>query len=401
MKINPEQQTYIREKFAALTSREDLLLLLNEAKRMMYGEKCKTIRLKGLTYYANPNFCEKRYTSFNIAKKNGGKRIINAPVKGLRSILRVLNFILQAINEPHPAATGFVLDKSIVDNANEHVGKHYVYNLDLKDFFHSFDRNRVKMGFLMKPFNLRKEKEPLAFLLSCLCTHPFEVEGEIKIVLPQGSPTSPTITNILCQNLDRRLYGLAKRYNLTFTRYADDITFSSSHNVYKNEEFQLELKRIIEEDQQLVINPKKTRLQKIGSSQKVTGLIVNEKSNVHKQYVKQVRMWLYYWEKYGYQKAERLFKQDYNLDKGHVKSAEPNMDNVISGKLEFLKMVKGEEDPTYKKLQARFLKLSPGSPFIEKILHTWKIQGIESAIQTYNKKSNRSQLSSTTTILTL
>jgi hypothetical protein len=89
------------------------------------------------------------------------------------------------------------------------------------------------------------------------------------------------------------------------------------------------------------------------------------------------------------------------LDKGHVKSAEPNMDNVISGKLEFLKMVKGEEDPTYKKLQARFLKLSPGSPFIEKILHTWKIQGIESAIQTYNKKSNRSQLSSTTTILTL
>src|SRR5690606_27764009 len=122
--------------------------------------------------------------------------------------------------------------------------------------------------------------------------------GEIKTVLPQGSPTSPILTNMLCRKLDRRLTGLAKRYNLTYTRYADDITFSSSHNIYNDEVFDKELKRIIEEDQNLVINPKKTRLQKAGYRQEATGLIVNDKVNVRKRYVKQIRMWLYYWEKY-------------------------------------------------------------------------------------------------------
>ncbi|MEP6262744.1 MAG: reverse transcriptase family protein [Gillisia sp.] len=359
MKIYPEQQNYIREKFTILTSKEELLMLLNEAKKMMYGEEFKPIRLKHLTYYANPDFCKKRYTSFCIAKKNGGERIINAPVKGLRSILRVLNFVLQAVNEPHPAATGFVLDRSIVDNAKAHVGKHYVYNLDIKDFFHSFDRNRVKMGFMRKPFNLNKDKnkEELAFFLSCLCTHPFEIEGEIKTVLPQGSPTSPTITNILCQDLDRRLNGLAKKFNLSFTRYADDITFSSSHNIYKEVEFQKELQRIIQEDQQLNINPTKTRLQKTGFRQEATGLIVNEKVNVRKKYVKQLRMWLYYWETYGYKKAEQIFRKDYHSEKGHINSGIPNMNLVIAGKLEFLKMVKGDKDFTYLNLSSRFQNL--------------------------------------------
>ena len=356
MKANSEQKTYIREKFALLTSRKDLLVLLNEAKRMIYGEECKPILLKNLTYYADPGLCKKRYTSFSIAKKNGGERIINSPVKGFRSILRVLNFLLQAISEPHSAATGFVLERSIVDNAKAHVGKHYVYNLDLKDFFHSFDRNRVKLGFMKKPFNLNKnnDKEELAFFLSCLCTHPFEIEGKIKTVLPQGSPTSPTVTNILCKDLDRRLNGLAKKYNLRFTRYADDITFSSSHNIYNDEEFQKELQRIIEEDQELIINPTKTRLQKTVYRQEATGLIVNEKVNVKRDYVKQLRMWLYYWETYGYKKAEQLFKKDYFSNKGHVKSQLPDMKVVIAGKLEFLKMVKGEKDPTYNKLLFRY-----------------------------------------------
>lgn len=356
MKITPEQQTYLREKFAIMASREDLLVLLNEAKKMMYGEECKPIRLKQLSYYANPAFCKKRYVSFSITKKNGGERIINAPVKGLRSILRVLNFLLQSINEPHPAATGFVLDKSIVDNAKAHAGKHYVYNLDIKDFFHSFDRNRVKLGFMKEPFNLNKDKkkEELAFFLSCLCTHPFEINGEIKTVLPQGSPTSPTLTNILCRDLDRRLNGLAKRYNLSFTRYADDITFSSSHNIFEKDEFQNELKRIIEEDQKLELNPLKTRLQKTCFSQEVTGLTVNDKVNVRRKYVKKLRMWLYFWETYGYKKAEQLFRKDYFTDKGHLKTQIPDMKLVIKGKLEFLKMVKGDEDPTYKKLLFRF-----------------------------------------------
>ena len=134
---------------------------------------------------------------------------------------------------------------------------------------------------MQAPFNLNgsDEKEEVAFLMAALCTHPIDIDGETRVILPQGSPTSPTITNVLCYKLDQRLTGLSKRFGLTYTRYADDLTFSSNHNIYNKEKFILELKRIIEEDQLLKINPKKTRLQKSGYRQEVTGLIVNEKVN--------------------------------------------------------------------------------------------------------------------------
>jgi len=385
MKIEQAHIDQIRKQFAELQSKKDLVKLLSDAKNMLYGEECKPVQLKALTYYANPTLCKKRYQTFTIKKKSGADRIINAPVKGLKSILRSLNFVLQCVYEPHEAATGFVLEKSIVDNAKKHVGHHYVLNMDLKDFFHTFDRNRVKMGFIYEPFNLNGDKEPLAFLLASLCTHPFEIEGEVKTVLPQGSPTSPTLTNILCKKLDRRLTGLANRFGATYTRYADDITFSSPHNIYTDEEFNKELKRIIEEDQKLVINPKKTRLQKAGYRQEATGLIVNDKVNVRRRYVKQIRMWLYYWEMYGYEKAEQIFKRDYIADKGHVKNINAQLVNVLDGKLEFLKMVKGAEDGTYKGLKERFDILVGFTDPINKVLNAWQTEGIDQAMSIYYK----------------
>ncbi len=385
MKVDQTHIKQIRKQFAAMQKKEDLAKLLSEAKNLLYGEECKPVQLKSLTYYANPEFCKNRYTTFTIKKKSGADRTIHAPVKGLKSILRPLNFVLQCIYEPHKAATGFVLDKSIVDNARKHVGHHYVFNLDLKDFFHSFDRNRVKMGFMYEPFNLKEDKEPLAFLLASLCTHPFDVDGEIKTVLPQGSPTSPTITNILCRKLDRRLTGLANRFGAKYSRYADDITFSSPHNIYNDEDFQKELKRIIEEDQKLVINPDKTRLQKAQYRQEATGLIVNDKVNVRRRYVKQIRMWLYYWEKYGYEKAEQIFKRDYIADKGHVKKGKPDLINVLDGKLEFLKMVKGDMDGAYVKLKERFDSLAGVFSPINEVLDTWEKEGIEKAMNIYYK----------------
>ena len=95
------------------------MILLSEAKNLLYSEECRPVQLKSLTYYANPEFCKKRYQTFTIKKKSGAHRTINAPVKGLKSILRSLNFVLQCIYEPHEAATGFVRDKSIVDNAKK------------------------------------------------------------------------------------------------------------------------------------------------------------------------------------------------------------------------------------------------------------------------------------------
>lgn len=395
MKIDSSHVDQIKTKFVSMQSKGDLAQLLSEAKNLLYGEDCTPVLLKSLTYYANPEISRKRYQTFTIKKKSGADRTIHAPTKGLKSVLRSLNFVLQCMYEPHEAATGFVIDKSIVDNARKHVGHHYVLNLDLKDFFHSFDRNRVKMGFMFEPFNLSGDKEPLAFLLASLCTHPFEIDGETQAVLPQGSPTSPTLTNILCKKLDRRLTGLANRFGATYTRYADDITFSSPHNIYNEEAFNKELKRIIEDDQKLFVNSKKTRLQKAGYRQEVTGLIVNRKVNVQRRYIKQIRMWLYYWEKYGYEKAEQIFKRDHTADKGNVKNMNTHMVNVLEGKLEFFKMVKGAEDSTYKGLKGRFDLLAcvehenqskvSNEEIIEEILDTWERSGITQAEERLNQ----------------
>jgi len=397
MKIEKAHIDHINTQFAEMQTKEDLAKLLSDAKNFLYGEECKPIKLKALTYYANPEICKKRYKTFTVKKKSGADRTIHAPVKGLKSICRALNFVLQCLYEPHQAATGFVMDKSIVDNAKKHVGNHYVYNLDLKDFFHSFDLYRVKFGLLNEIwgiYNLKKyrqahkadfkTKDSLAFLIACLTTHPFKVEDEIKTLLPQGSPASPTLTNILCKKLDRRLQGLAKRFNLNYSRYADDITFSSMHNVYQDEsEFLKELQRIIK-DQNFEIKASKTRLQKSDFRQEVTGLKVNHKVNVNKRYIKQLRMWLYYWEKYGYEKAKEIFKRDYLADKGHVKNMKNRFVNVLSGKLEYLKMVKGENDGTYRKLNQRFEKLLPKNSSIDKILDIWGNNNIENAIKEFD-----------------
>jgi len=152
-----------------------------------------------------------------------------------------------------------------------------------------------------------------------------------------------------------------------------------------------ELKRIID-NEKLTINPKKTRLQKSGYRQEVTGLIVNEKVNVTRRYVKQIRMWLYYWEKYGYEKAEQIFKRDYISDKGHVKNMGTPMINVLDGKLEYLKMVKGVEDTTFLGLKSRFEKLTFVKQEkdlqkidLESIVDTILIKGINDGISLYEK----------------
>lgn len=213
----------------------------------------------------------------------------------------------------------------------------------------------------------KNNRSKLANIFSAICFTEIDVErmsneGEWekikRNVLPQGAPTSPIITNIVCQKLDYLLTGVANRFGLKYTRYADDITFSSLHNVYQEDgEFLRELNRIITE-QNFHIKDAKTRLQKDGYRKEVTGLLINEKVNVQKRYIKQLRMWLYYWERYGYEKAFDFFSKQYFSDKGHVKNNKPDMINVISGKLDYLRMVKGENNELCHKLKQRFDSLT-------------------------------------------
>jgi len=210
---------------------------------------------------------------------------------------------------------------------------------------------------------LNTSRLDIANIIASLCCTEMEVArknetGEWKKVkrnvLPQGAPTSPVITNIVCQRLDYLLSAVAKRFGLKYSPYADDNTFSSMHNVYQPEsDFLKELHRIITE-QGFHIKESKTHLQKDGYRKVVTGLLVNEKANVQQRYIKQLRMWLYYWERYGYERASGFFLQQYIADKGHVKNGKPDMANVIAGKLDYLKMVKGADNELYLKLKSRF-----------------------------------------------
>jgi retron-type reverse transcriptase len=315
----------------------------------------------------------------------------------LKALQKVLSLILQCVYEPNKAATGFVLEKSIVDNARIHVGSNYVYNIDLKDFFPSVDQARVWRTIQLNPFNLSNE-QGLANILSALVCTEMEVEridehgNWVKLkrnVLPQGAPTSPVITNIVCQKLDYLLSAVANRFGLKYSRYADDITFSSMHNIYQDgSEFVKELHRIIS-DQNFSIKESKTRLQKTGYRKEVTGLVVNEIVNVQKRYVKQLRMWLYYWETYGYDRTAEFFEKHYFSDKGHIATSKPQMSKVIAGKLNYLKMVKGPDNEQYVKLKERLDKLDGSSKVINNILYIWERDGIEKAMEVYYKYNPR------------
>lgn len=405
MEITTPQAQYIKDSFANLKSNKDFLKLLNYTKVLVYGEDAIPFQMKQLTFHANPKLNKNRYYAFSIKKKSGAERVINAPNRGLKVMQKCLNTILQIVYESHlsKAATGFVPNKSIVDNAIMHANMHYVYNIDLKDFFPSIDQARVWKRMQLAPFNFNDSNNNLilANTIAGLCCHTMEVERikegstdfekVITNVLPQGAPTSPTMSNIICQQLDFFLTALAKRFGLRYTRYADDITFSSLHNVYqKDSDFLIELSRIVS-SQHFHIKASKTRLQKEGYKQEVTGLIVNTKPNVSQHYIKELRMRLHYWEKYGYYQAEEMFLPKYLADKGHTKKGTPNMQNVLMGKLDFLKMIKGVENSTYLALKARFDKLTEGgNPKTEMVMESnmelsnlidiWRQKGIKAAI---------------------
>lgn len=363
-----------------MKDKADLLALLNDVKKSIYGDLTFPFLPHHINYYSKSHFFHTRYYSFNIKKKSRGQRTIHAPTPKLKILQECLNVILQSVIELHPSATGFVAGKSIVDNARLHVGSYYVYNIDLKDFFSSIDQERIFRRLKDAPFflNMNTGRRELANIIAGLCCHRMEVERRViwsvnewqKVydsVLPQGAPTSPAMSNIICGRLDQLLATLSKEFKLQYTRYADDITFSGFKNVFApGREFTNELNRIIT-SQGFIINKSKTRLQKKGFRQEVTGLVVNEKVNVSKSYVKQLRMWLYYWERYGFDKASIYFSSLYDADKGHIKKGTPDLAAVIGGKLDFMKMVKGEQHTTYIQLRARFVKLMlNGSPVIQK-----------------------------------
>lgn len=351
-----EQQ--IAASVRQIKTKQDFLDLINALAADEFGESSSAFTMQQLNYYCRTSYKpHKRYRKFYIPKKSGGKpREILAPCPTLKAILHFVNVILRALYVPSPHAMGFIQGRSVRDNASMHVGKNYVFNTDLKDFFPSISQYRVCKNLQYKPFGFNEEIARVIAGLCCVVDGPGK---EHKGYLPQGSPCSPILTNIVCQKLDKKLSNLARKHNLTYSRYADDITFSSMHNAYHEEgEFMKEFLMIIQ-DERFTINEKKTRLQKKGERQEVTGLVVNTKVNTAREYVRDIQSILYIWERYGFDIAYSKFLNKYLQSKAYHRTSTPDLCNVIEGKLLYLKMIVGEGSSVYQKLTRKFETLRP------------------------------------------
>ena len=231
----------IAQQASQLKDKGDLLNLLNLIKKAEIEDMgfdssmCHPFTEKQLNFYCNPNHTFHRYRQFKIKKKSGGTRQITAPrTQSFMMMLSAVNQLFRSMYTPSEYATGFTDGRSVVTNASVHLGMDYILNLDPKDFFPSIHQARVWKRLQVPPF---KFNQPVANLLAGLCCMKESREDENGIkkdvfVLPQGAPTSPIITNMICDKLDYYLSRLAKRFNMNYTRYADDITFSSMRYVY-------------------------------------------------------------------------------------------------------------------------------------------------------------------------
>ncbi len=220
------------------------------------------------------------YVAFTIDKARGGTRTIHAPKKKLKAVQRkILSEILAHI-PTHAACHGFTKGRSIVTNAKPHVRARVVVKVDLADFFPSIHFRRV--AGLFEEYGLRPD---VSHALASLTTHRSVVDGETLWpgVLPQGAPTSPAIANIVCRRLDTRLTALAKKVGATYTRYADDLTFSFATEPKANLGRFLWWVDQICQAEGFAENPIKRRIHRRGRAQLVTGIVVNEKLSVPRE----------------------------------------------------------------------------------------------------------------------
>ena len=286
-----------------------------------------------------------RYTSFKIAKRNGTPRVIDAPTTNVKILQQKLNTVLQAVYRTKPSVHGFVACKSVKTNAQQHTKKRWVFNIDLEDFFHTIHFGRVRGMFMANPYNLPDNVATVLAHLSCFQGH-----------LPQGAPTSPIISNMICAKMDDQLQRLAQSCRSRYSRYADDITFSTTTRSFPsdlaspNRLGQVQAGRLLNEiieQNGFRINTNKVRLRARHHRQEVTGVTVNDKLNVPKRFVNQIRAMLYIWKKHGLPAAQQTWEEkNTHKNRGTGKDV-PRFEQVVKGKIEYLGMIKGQDSQTY------------------------------------------------------
>lgn len=287
-----------------------------------------------------------RYHSFSIGKKQAGRRTIYAPNEQLKFVQQQLLIALEQY-PIHRQAFGFMKGKDFVSNAALHVGKKYIFTFDLENFFPSIKRKTVKSYFHSQ---LRIVNYTAEILTELIC-HP---DG----FLPQGAPTSPVMTNLILYHFDQKMEGLAKKYHCTYSRYADDLTFSTNEDQFPTaiakqiSDSRWEVNPSIVDFLKvygLKVHPQKIHMQQPNMKKVVTGVVVNEKLNVNRSYIKQVRAAIYNL------KTKKAYKQEICKVLGrpekhwHWMKREEIIQafRVLRGQIEHIGNIRGKADTYY------------------------------------------------------
>lgn len=334
---------------------ENKLPLLSKHSELAEAVNLTIPQLKGLCYQRDVA-TNLAYSHFTIAKRNGTPRQIWSPIPRLKFVQRwILNQVLNNLTT-HDAAHGFVRGKSIVTNAAVHSNSELLIKLDVKDFFPSVSWRRVKGVFRHAGY-----QEQISTLLALLCTEaPRQIikqDGVTYYValgdraLPQGAPTSPALSNIVCLNLDRRLTGLADKIGLRYSRYADDLTFSlpvsnQKSNTAKSDsdtkhnqligQLLGSVNKILREEG-FALNNDKTRVIRTGNQHNVTGMVVNGSGvpRVSRQIKRMLRAAVHNLESGGTLRADETL----NTLSGYaawIASAEPELGHSYLDRIERL-----------------------------------------------------------------
>ncbi len=287
-----------------------------------------------------------QYKELLIPKKRGGKRKLEVPEYLLMCIQKRLNKYLQSVYlQIRPTFVhGFVLTNgasenkaNIVSNALPHVGKKYVMNLDLEDFFPSINAKTIRGMFLSDIFNFDHHLSTCLALLTTIDGH-----------LPQGASTSPVLSNFVCLELDKALHLFAFLNQIEYTRYADDLTFSADFPF--EEDWVIGLKKIIEQHG-FRLNDQKFRIQISNRKQSVTGITVNKRLNVDRKFYKRTRAMLNDLKRNG---VESATIKHFGL------TTEPNQKQCrffikrLEGFIAFIGQVRGADDPIYNRMKSVF-----------------------------------------------
>ena len=304
-----------------------------------------------LSYYAFRVDKRRSYRTFEIPRRYGGVRVIEAPVKTLKYIQRLLHESLTRVYGPHPAVHGFIHGRSVVTNAKSHLNRRYVLNIDLEEFFRSITRKRIYGRLVADPYLFHSN---VANLIASLSTNAYSR-------LPQGSPASPVIANIVAAEMDADLVKLSRTFGCWYTRYADDITISTPRG-----EFSPRLARyphafgagqvvVGEELNEVIrrhgfrINHRKSRLQSYWTRQVCTGLLVNGRSvSLPRPYIRHLRSLVDHWKRCGWEKASQVL---HSAENHPLFKDRQGLRDYVTGRIGYLEMVRGRGDPVAQRLR--------------------------------------------------